>query len=226
MTHRAPHDLAQHVAAPLVRRHHAVGDEERHRAQMVGDDAHRDVGRIADGRAVRPAGALADRVEDRREEVGVVVRELALDHRRDALEAHAGVDRRRRQRIQRAVGLAVELHEHVVPDLDVAIAAALEAAAGPPRCSSSHGMCVAAEVVDLRAAAARAGLAHLPEVLGQPELGDAFGGHQRVQIAKRLVVARNAGLALEDRRKEPIGGQAPHARQQLPGERESPRVLK
>ncbi len=41
--HRPPHDLAQHVAAPLVRRHHAVGDEEGHRAQVIGDDAHRDV---------------------------------------------------------------------------------------------------------------------------------------------------------------------------------------
>ena len=50
--HRAPHDLAQHVAAPFVRRHDAVGDQERHRAQVVGDDAHRDVGRVVDRRAV------------------------------------------------------------------------------------------------------------------------------------------------------------------------------
>ncbi len=45
--HRAPHDLAQHVAAPFVRRHDAVGDEERHRAQVVRDHAHRDVRVIA-----------------------------------------------------------------------------------------------------------------------------------------------------------------------------------
>ena len=46
--HRATHDLAQHVAAPFVGRHDAVGDEERHRAQMIRDDAHRDVGRIVE----------------------------------------------------------------------------------------------------------------------------------------------------------------------------------
>ncbi len=39
VAHRAPHDLPQDVAAPLVARQHAVGDEERHGAQVVGDDA-------------------------------------------------------------------------------------------------------------------------------------------------------------------------------------------
>ncbi len=43
VAHRAAHDLAQHVAAPLVRRDDAVGDQERRRADVVGDDAHRDV---------------------------------------------------------------------------------------------------------------------------------------------------------------------------------------
>jgi hypothetical protein len=35
--HRAPHDFAQDVAAPFVRGHHAVGDEKRHRTQVIGD---------------------------------------------------------------------------------------------------------------------------------------------------------------------------------------------
>ena len=38
MADRAPHDLAQDVAAALVRREHAVGDEERHGPRVVGDD--------------------------------------------------------------------------------------------------------------------------------------------------------------------------------------------
>ena len=53
--HRPAHDLAQHVAAPFVGRHDPVGDEKGHRAHVVGDDAHGDVGRIADARAVGPA---------------------------------------------------------------------------------------------------------------------------------------------------------------------------
>ena len=124
---------------------------------------------------VRPSGALADGVEDRREEVGVVVRDLALDHRGDPLEAHAGVDRRRRQRVERPVALAVELHEHVVPDLDVAIAAAVDAEAGLAGALLFARDLGAAIVVDLGAAAARARFAHLPEVLRQPELGDPRG---------------------------------------------------
>ena len=46
-----------------------------------------------------------------------------------------------------AVGTALELHEDVVPDLDFGISAGT------------------ADVIDLRAAAARAGIAHLPEVV-------------------------------------------------------------
>ena len=62
VAHRAPHDLAQHVAAPLVRRHHAVGDEERRRAHVIGDDAHRDVGRLhRAARSVVPGAARRSR---------------------------------------------------------------------------------------------------------------------------------------------------------------------
>src|SRR5512143_4006301 len=37
--HGAPHDAAEHVAPPLIRRQNAVGDEEGGGAQMIGDDA-------------------------------------------------------------------------------------------------------------------------------------------------------------------------------------------
>ena len=42
----------------------------------------------------------------------------ALEHGQDALEAGAGVDARPGQRLGGAVGGAVVLHEHQVPDLD------------------------------------------------------------------------------------------------------------
>ena len=41
---RAPHDPAQDVAAVLVGGHDAVGDQERHAARVVGEDAQRAVG--------------------------------------------------------------------------------------------------------------------------------------------------------------------------------------
>ena len=41
VSHAAPHDAAEHITAPFVRGQHAVRDQERRRAQMVGDDAMR-----------------------------------------------------------------------------------------------------------------------------------------------------------------------------------------
>ena len=66
MAHRAAHDPAQHIAAALVRRQHAVGDQERRAAQMVGDHAmagaERAVGVLAGGLGAR---------QDQRAEVSV-----------------------------------------------------------------------------------------------------------------------------------------------------------
>ena len=94
VAHRAAHDAAQHIAAPLVGRQHAVGDQEGGGAQMVGDHAVRDL--------VRPVGIDAGRVgagaDERAHQVDVVIVVLALQHRGDALEPHAGVDRGARQR--------------------------------------------------------------------------------------------------------------------------------
>src|SRR4029079_2780997 len=170
--------------------------------------------------AVGLARALSDRLEDRREEIRVVVRDLPLDHRGDALEPHAGVDGPRRQGGQRAVRLPVELHEHVVPHFDVAIAAAVDAEARLAGARAWARYWFAAEYVDLRAAPARPGIPHLPEVLGQPQLGDARGRHEPLPDLERLVVAGDARLSLEDRGKEPVRLEVPHRGQQLPRERD------
>ena len=90
--HRAAHDLAQHVAAPFVRRHHAVGDEKSRRAGVVGDHSHRDIAGVAGGSSVAAPGEPADFLEQRHKQIGVVVRVPILHYRGDALQAHAGVD--------------------------------------------------------------------------------------------------------------------------------------
>ena len=51
--------------------------------------------------------------------------------------------------------------------------------------------------VDLRAAAARSGIAHRPEVVGHAELADVIGRHEIQPALVGLVVARDALLALE-----------------------------
>jgi hypothetical protein len=198
VAHRAAHDLAQHVAPPLVRRHDAVADEKGHGARVVGDDAHGDVVRLVV--SILQTAHLADAGEQRREEIGVVVRLLALQDGRHAFEAHAGVDAPRGQRRQRAVRAALELHEDVVPDFDLRIVAA-----------------AAADVVDLRAPAARPGVAHLPEVVVLAELEDAIGRDaERPPDVVRLGVARDAVLALEDRDDHLVRVELPDAGQQLP----------
>ena len=213
--HGAAHDLPQHVAAPLVRGHDAVGDEERHRAQVVGDDAHRYVA-LFHGAAVAAAGQGADGVEDRREERGVVVRRRTGHHCRDALEAHAGVDRGRRQRREHAGGGAIELHEHVVPDLDEALTARGDVGDEV----TGAGETRAAIDVDLGTAAARAGVAHRPEVVGCAQFADVFGGHEVAPAGVRLVVARDARLALEDGDAQSLLRQSPHLGEEVPGQRD------
>ena len=94
------------------------------------------------------------------EQIDLVVRMHALHDGSGALEAHAGIDRRLRQRREHAVGGAIELHEHEVPDLDPAIAVRIRRA----RRAARNVRAVVVE--DLGARTARAGLAHLPEVVG------------------------------------------------------------
>ena len=224
MTHRTPHDLSQHVPAPFVGGDDAVRNEKRHRAEMIRDDAERDIRRVVRRapreRAIRRAGPFADRGEQRREEIGVVVRQGLLQYGNDPLESHPGVDRRRRQRHERPVVMPLKLHEDVVPDLDVAVARTIDAETG----RRWAGQVVAPVVVHLRATAARPGVAHRPEVLGHAQLRNPIGRHERAPDVVRLVVARDAVLPREDGHVQPVGRQCPDVRQQLPGERDRVRL--
>ncbi|GAB1387898.1 hypothetical protein MASR1M6_00780 [Rubrivivax sp.] len=157
-------DAAQHVAAALVAGDDAVGDGEGAGADVVGDDLEARRLQVLDPVGVtRPAGIqhrVARGREQGREEVDLVVAVHMLQHRGQALEAHAGVDTGLGQAVHRAVFGAVELHEDVVPDLDVAVAILLRAAR---RAARDLGAVV---VEDLAARAAGAGVAHHPEVVG------------------------------------------------------------
>ena len=163
MPHGAAHDAAQHIAAALVRRQHAVGDEERRRAQMVGDDAVRRF-LLAIG---IDAGQIGDRFDQRGEQIDLVIVVGALQHRGHALDAHAGVDRGPRQiDPPAAAGKLLVLHEDEVPDFDEAVALGLR------RARRSAPDVVAVIVEDFRAGAARPGVAHGPEIVGAGDAGD------------------------------------------------------
>ena len=207
---RAADEPAEDVAAALVRRRHALRDEEGHAAAVVAEHAVR-LGRLR-RRPVRHARLLGDPVHDQPKAVGVEDRVDALDEHRAALEAHPGVDVLLRERRQRAVGGEVELHEDEVPELDVAVATlAVRAAVG-----LAAAVLRAAVVVELRARAARAGLpGGPPEVVRARERHDALprDSHPLPRRDRDLVLPEaEAGIAREDRRPEPSRARARGAR--------------
>ncbi len=99
MTHGAAHDPAQHIAPASFGGQHAVRDEEAGGAQMIGDDAVADL--VVALR--RDAARLHRRLDQRLEQVSVVIVVDALKHGGDALQPHAGVDGGARQ-LMRSLG--------------------------------------------------------------------------------------------------------------------------
>ncbi len=149
----ATDDAAQHVAAPFVAGNDAVGDQEGTGADVVGQHAQRRAVHVGTRGLPRGGG------DQRLEQVDFVVGMNALQHRGDALQPHAGVDARLGQGMHDAGLVAIELHEDVVPDFDVAVAILVFAAgrAAPD--------VLAVVVEDLGARAAGAGVAHHPEIV-------------------------------------------------------------
>src|SRR5207248_10996551 len=138
------------------------GDHERYGAQVVGNHAVR-------YRALPfrfHVGEIGDVRDDRAEQVDLVVVVRALQHRGDALEPHAGIDRRPRQVDTVAAGQLLELHEHQVPDLDEAVALGIGRAGRPA------GNLRAVVVENFRARTARTEIAHLPKVVGPRDAHD------------------------------------------------------
>ena len=149
-----------------------------------------------------------------RNRVGVVGGLDALHDHGHALQAHAGIDGRARQRLHCPT---VELHEHIVPDLDIVGVVAVHA-------GGAHLAQVVAQIHrDLRARAARAGIAHHPEVilLAEAQHSARVGAGLDPQLLG-LYVGRQAQLVVagEDREPQPLDRQLELLGQQIPGHRD------
>ncbi len=203
MAHRAAHDPAQHIAAAFIGGEHTIGDEERGGAKMIGDDAMARLV-VAGGRG---AGRLARGGDQRLEQVDIVIVVHALHDGGDALDAHAGVDRRPRQVGAAAIGMLFILHEHQVPDLDEPVAVLVR------RSRRAAENVIAMVVEDLAARAARPGIAHRPEIVRGGDADDALVGQpgDLLPQPERLVIGMIDGDG------QPIGGQAPGLVDQRPG---------
>src|SRR5690606_2936628 len=97
--------------------------------------------------------------QQRLEQVDFIIRMHVLQHRRNTLQAHAGIHARLRQRFQFAIGLAIELHEHQVPDFDITVAVYLRRA----RRTTPDAFAVIVE--NFRTGTTGTGITHLPEVI-------------------------------------------------------------
>ena len=151
---------------------------------MVGDHAKRDVDLflIAIGGSasfwqrarVFFSAELFDFIKDRTKNIGLVVRNCAgeigeifraLNDRGRTLEPETGIDVSFRQRRETAVGIGVELNEHQIPNLDAARVVLIHERAASVAIRRKIDM-------QLRARAARAGIAHHPEVVGLAAVHD------------------------------------------------------
>ena len=197
---RAPNNFSQHIAAAFVRGQHSIGNQKRRRAGVVGDHSERSRGFrfrfFLQFLRHRCSRQLCRPLDQRRKQIRLVIRNHALQHRRHPLQPHAGINRWLGQRIQLPAGIAVKLHEHQIPNLDIAAAVAREVAIRMSllRRRRAH------VVVNFAARTAGAGVAHLPEVVFQPHLKDAVLRHAlRSPQVIGFGVALQAAFAVKDR---------------------------
>ena len=120
-------DATQHIAPALVTGHHPVRDQKGGRPDVVRDHPKRRQLAGIGGVSARGLGGGGD---ERLEKINLVIAMHALEHRGDALEAHARIDARARKGRHGAVGAALELHKHQIPNFDIAIAVFLRRARG------------------------------------------------------------------------------------------------
>ena len=215
VTHGATEDAANDVTGLRVGRQLAVGDGESNGTQVVGDDAHGHVDVFF--LTVGEAGKFGDFANDGLEHISVVVRGLALHHAHQAFEAHTGVDDLVGQAFERAVGFAIVLHEHQVPNLDHKGVVLVD------EFGSRNGgfLSVGAVVyVDFRAGAAGTGVAHFPEVVVLVAVDDVVLREIAFPNGGGLIVALQTGtlVAFEDGHIEVFGIDFEHFDQKLVGE--------
>ena len=167
---------AQHITTTVITGADAVGDDDRRGPAVVGDDPIPDVVFVA-SHAVTAGGDACDEVDHRAQQIRLVDVVHILQQAGDAFDAHAGVDVLARQRAEdlevllRCPRAALVLHEHEIPDLDVAVFVGFWA--------TLRAVLRAAVVIDLRRRTARTGDAHRPVVVGHPAALDPLCRHVR-----------------------------------------------
>src|SRR5215469_13743873 len=205
MTNGTADDLAQYVAASLVGWQHTIRKEKGCGTRVIRDNSKGRIVEQALIKNDRPAALsayilgqsysqlagnidvyiaqLRGTLDQRREQVGLINPTHALENRSHALQAHTGVNGRLRERSEFVAdgfaafnyGRAVKLHEHEVPNLDVASVVFAE------RKAFVELGDLGALVDNFRTWATWSGIAHLPEVVFHAQCENALFGNTNFQ---------------------------------------------
>ena len=149
----ATNNTTQHITTAFIRWQYAVDNQEAGRADVVSNHAQRLILRVFATRQF--PGSFQQCLEN----IDLVVAVHALHNRRNTFKPHAGIHRWFRQWQHLAVGLALELHEDVVPDFNKAVAVFFWRTRRPTP------DVLAMVVENLSTWAARTCVTHLPEVI-------------------------------------------------------------
>ena len=189
VTYCTTQDTTDHITSLGIAGQLAIGNTERNGTQVVHDNAHGHIGffRVT----IFDASLLGHHLNQRLEDVCIIVRVLALDGTHQTLKAHTGVNHVHGKILQRTVGLAVELHEDDVPDFNhLGIVLVHQLTTGHLRLLLGR----TAVQVNLGTGSARTGITHFPEVVMLVAVDDMVGRNMLQPIRSRLVIAAQAFL--------------------------------
>ena len=145
--------------------------------------------------------------------INFVIAVHMLQDGRNAFQAHAGIDTRRRQFHQAAIGLHVKLHEHVVPNFNEAITIFVRAA----RWAAWDVWAMV--IKNFRARTAWAGVCHHPKIIGRVFFTFVVANaHNAVGGQTDFFVPNVVGFVVVDvhRHQQTLGWQFVDLGQQLP----------
>ena len=204
VSHGAAHDAPQHITAALIGRQNTIGNQEGHGAQMVRDHP---IG-CHGFRRRRTPDSRGGRIDDMAEHVRLKDAFDPLQDRGHTLQPHPRIDRWIGQRLLRAVGELLVLHENQIPELEEPVAVFFRRAR-----RAAPDMLTAIDE-DFRARTARAGIAHGPEIIRGRNADDLVVGEpgDLFPILGCLVVR------VIDGHKQLVLGQAEFFGDQVPGQ--------
>ena len=179
---RAAQQAAKHITPPLIGGQDAVTNHKCCGADVIGDDTQGYIPLLT--LAIECSGKLGDLIGDVHHGVHIEQGVHILAHNRQTLQTHTGVNIFLLQLGVIVVAVVVELGEHIVPDLNVAVAIA---SYGAVRLAAAELLTTV--VVDLGAGATGAG-AVLPEVVRLAKAEDLFLGDADLLVpdVKGLVI--------------------------------------